>query len=92
MININQDAALLNKQFPNVPIPKIVEFLTKFVRQYPQLNDEQLIDLLKTVFAHLASKKTGAAPMQMPAQTQQVPQTPRPFGQSLLSNIPTGAH
>lgn len=81
---------ILNKQFPNVPIPKIVEFLAKFVKQYPQLNDGQLVDLLKTVFTHLSSKKTGNAPMQMPPQTQTVPQVPKPFGQNLLSNLPQG--
>ena len=70
MININQDAAVLNKQFPNVPISKIVEFLTGLTKQYPQLNDVQIVDLLKTVFTQMQNKgQPSQQPQQQPMQS-----------------------
>ena len=77
MINIQQDAAILNKMYPNVPIPKIMEFLMKLVKQHPNLNDQQVVDLLKTVFEQLKNKK------------QQHPQQPQAPFQGVLSQLPT---
>jgi len=79
MINIQQDAAILNKMYPNVPIPKIMEFLMKLVKQHPNLNDQQVVDLLKTVFEQLKNKKQ-----------QQQPQQPQTPFQGVLSQLPTG--
>lgn len=57
MVNIQQDAMIINKQFPNIPIPKLVQFIAQLVQKYPNIDDQGVVQLLQGSFSALQKKK-----------------------------------
>lgn len=74
---------MVKKLLPNESDQDIMAGIAQFAKAHPNLNNAQALQALLMAIKQMQGQKQ---PMQ-PA-----PQAPQPFGQSLLGNIPTGAH
>lgn len=79
MIDIKTLLPEVQKLLPGVDPRELMQGIQQFMKVHPNFNNQQAIQAL---MAYLQQQKQG--PQAAPA--------PRPFGQSLLSNLPTGAH
>jgi hypothetical protein len=79
MIDAKTLFPMVKRLLPNESDKDILAGMAQFAKMHPDLNNAQALQALL-----LAIK-------QLQGQNQPAPQAPQPFGQSLLSNLPTGA-
>lgn len=71
---------MVKKLLPNESDQDIMAGIAQFAKAHPNLNNQQALQALLMAIKQMQGQK----------QPQQPAQAPQPFGQNLLSNIPTG--
>lgn len=73
---------MVKKLLPNESDADIMAGIKEFAKAHPDFNNQQALQALITALKQMQGEQP---------QQQAATQAPRPFGQNLLSNIPTGA-
>lgn len=80
MIDIKSLLPEVAKLLPGVPAQELITGIQQFMKVHPNLNNQQALQALMSYLQQ--QKQSTQAPM--------APKPPMPFGQSLMSNLPTG--